>query len=131
MKRIQLSILIVAITGTLLLSGCVQSHHRTVTPTGRTTVVKQTTTQPVATTTTRPIIVTEAPPPARTETIPTAAPSQAHAWVPGYWTHTGSRWVWVAGHWEMRPRTAAIWVPGHWDKDPGDRGWVWTSGHWE
>ena len=45
-----------------------------------------------------------------------------------YWDD-GYLWVWVPGHYELRPRERAVWVRGHWDHT--DRGWVWTAGHWE
>lgn len=104
--------------GSLLLSGCVYSHHTAVVP------------APTATTTTRTVVVREAPPAPRTEVIG-VAPSEDHAWVPGYWTYSDNRWVWMPGHWERRPSTGATWVPGHWDKNADERGWVWTPGHWE
>jgi hypothetical protein len=37
--------------------------------------------------------------------------------------------VWVPGHWEVRPRAAAVWVEGHWSRTSG--GWRWTPGHWD
>jgi len=122
MKRIMLAISPLIVMGGLLTNGCV-SHHREV----------AVTTEPVTTTTTttrRTIVVTEEPPPPREE-VRTVAPSEAHVWVSGYWSYADGRWVWIPGHWELRPRTNAIWVPGHWDKDPSGKGWIWTSGYWE
>src|SRR5436190_4530300 len=74
------------------------------------------------------VIVTQAPPDPRLEVIG-VAPSTAHIWVRGYWVHRNGQYVWIAGHWELRPRPGAIWVPGHWDST--SRGWVLTPGHWQ
>ena len=122
MKRKMFGILPLIMGGGLVLSGCVHSHREPV-------VV--TTTEPVTTTrTTRMVVVTEEPPAPKTEVIG-IAPSEASVWVGGYWSYTDSRWVWVPGHWEMRPRVNAVWVPGHWDKNPDGKGWIWTPGYWE
>jgi hypothetical protein len=106
-------ILILSATGCVLLTGCV-STHREVVAEPRHEV----------------IIVREAPPAPRHEVIG-RAPDESHVWVEGYWTRSGHRWVWVPGHWELRPRASAVWVPGHWDKKIDGRGWVWTPGRWE
>jgi hypothetical protein len=119
MKKITFGILPV-IAG-VLLSGCASHHQETV----------WTTDQPVTTTrTTRTVVVNEAPPPAKVE-VETTSPGPTQSWIQGYWMHSGDRWVWVPGHWEMRPREGATWVSGHWDKDPASNGWVWTEGHWQ
>jgi hypothetical protein len=106
----------------VLLSGCASHHQEMV----------MTTDEPVTTTrTTRTVVVTETPPPAPKVEVEGPAPDTAHEWIPGYWLHSGANWVWIAGHWEARPRVGAVWVPGHWDKDPTGTTWVWTEGHWE
>ncbi|HWQ93760.1 MAG TPA: YXWGXW repeat-containing protein [Clostridia bacterium] len=74
-----------------------------------------------------PVLVAEAPPTAQIET-PTEAPSQAHVWVEGYWVYQNDRYIWIPGHWELRPRPNAVWVPGSWSNKSG--GWLWTPGHW-
>jgi hypothetical protein len=119
MKKITSGILPIVVSA--VLSGCA-SHHQEMT---------MTTYEPVTTTrTTRTVTVTQAPPAPRVE-VETTAPSPAHVWMQGYWMHVDNRWIWVPGHWEMRPREGAQWVPGHWDKDPVSNSWVWTDGRWQ
>ena len=111
---------ILPVVASVFLSGCV-SHHQAMIVTD----------EPVTTTrTTRTVVVNEPPPAPRVE-VEGAAPDTAHAWIPGYWMHTDSRWTWVPGHWESRPSVNAMWIPGHWEKDTSGTGWVWTAGHWE
>ncbi len=74
------------------------------------------------------VVVSEAPPPARPEII-APAPTVSHVWLKGYWTFQDGQWVWIPGHWEVRPRTGAVWAPGQWDRT--STGWIWTPGHWD
>jgi hypothetical protein len=80
--------------------------------------------------TTRTVVVTQEPPAPQTE-IEGPSPGTDQVWIQGYWSHVHGNWVWMPGHWELRPRTGAVWVAGHWDKDPDGKGWIWTAGHWE
>jgi hypothetical protein len=73
-------------------------------------------------------IIAQAPPEPRVE-APGAPPGSSYVWQSGYWLNQSGRWVWLPGHWEMRPSPGATWVPGHWDNTA--RGWVWTPGHWK
>src|SRR5256885_16853973 len=108
MKRAILRFLAVITAASFFATGC-YSHRVVATPSGE-------------------MVVVEAPPSPRHEVIG-IAPSASHVWVQGYWSHRHGRWVWVPGHWELRPRATATWVPGHWDQT--SRGWVWTPGHWD
>jgi hypothetical protein len=108
---------LIGLLGMLLLSGCVSHHKRVV-------VVHE----PVATVPSGDVIVTTEPPAPRREVIG-VAPSAQHVWVKGYWVYQNRHWVWVPGHWEVRPRAAAVWVEGHWSRTSG--GWRWTPGHWD
>ena len=74
------------------------------------------------------VVVTDAPPPVPQVEVIGAAPSPRHIWVPGYWSWTGRRYTWMAGHWEQRPRESANYTAGHWERTP--RGWVWYEGYW-
>lgn len=74
------------------------------------------------------IFVKEAPPPPRDEPPPPPAPSSEYKWVPGYWMSRDGRQEWVAGHWEMPPRTSATWVSPRWERR-GD-GYVFIEGYW-
>src|SRR2546429_7564974 len=117
MKRDVVRLVATGLLGAVVMTGCI-SHHR------RTVVVRET----VPVTPRGDVIVTTAPPSPRTEVIG-VAPSARHVWVKGYWMRQGDRWVWIPGHWEVRPRATAVWVEGHWDKT--SRGLEWTPGHWE
>jgi hypothetical protein len=109
MKQQALRIAIALGLGSFLLGGCASHQHVGVTPTGQ-------------------VVVTEAPPPARQEVV-TSSPGAQYIWVAGYWVHADDRWVWIPGHWQIRPTGVTNWVPGHWDKNIN--GWIWTPGHWE
>ena len=131
MKRNMIGILPLIVGGGLVLSGCASSHHE-LTPTGPPDATVQTTRTVVVTQqpSPPPLVVTEEPPPPRTEVVG-PPPGQTQVWIAGYWSFTDARWVWMPGHWEVRPRPSAIWVPGHWDANPEGKGWVWTQGYWE
>ncbi len=73
------------------------------------------------------IYVQAGPPAAIYETVP-AAPGPGYYWVPGYWTWSGYRYVWVHGRYAYPPYSGASWHPGHWAQTP--HGWVWKPGHW-
>ncbi len=82
------------------------------------------------------------PPPPLAEQQP-EAPNARAAWVPGYWTWTGSDWGWSAGFWRdeaiatpaprierpsARPAPNAIWIGGRWLVRAG--GFIWIDGRW-
>ena len=54
------------------------------------------------------------------------APSARHVWVPGKWTFSAGRLLWIDGYWAPPPRS--VWVPGHYEVRAGRR--VWVAGHW-
>ena len=68
------------------------------------------------------------PPPAPPAEVIGVAPSHRHAWVPGFHRWDGKAYVWVPGHFALKPRARAVWVPGHWERNP--HGWYWVDGHW-
>ena len=73
------------------------------------------------------VYVRTGPPPVRAEVVG-VAPGPGYVWVPGYYRHDGSAYVWVAGRWDRPPRARARWVPAHWERDR--RGWYFVEGHW-
>jgi hypothetical protein len=74
-------------------------------------------------------IAPNAPPPPLAETIP-PAPGPTVYWQPGHWGWTGSKWTWLAGHYENRPsQQMGMWVPGQWQQS--SNGYVWVDGHWQ
>ena len=73
------------------------------------------------------VYVRIAPPAPVVETVP-VAPSPRHVWVGGYHRWSGQDYVWVPGHYVVRPRRYSAWVPGHWSQHR--RGWYWVPGHW-
>src|SRR5262245_22721159 len=83
------------------------------------------TSAPVATTVAVPVttpvgqssIVVMQQPPALQQEVPTPRPSSSHVWVPGYWTWRNNRYEWMAGHWDVPPRSNATWVPPRWQPE--------------
>ena len=74
------------------------------------------------------IVVMQAPPAAQQE-VPTPRPSANHVWVAGYWTWRNNQYQWMAGHWDMPPRTGAVWVPPRWQ--PEGTSWRFYEGYWD
>jgi hypothetical protein len=74
------------------------------------------------------IVVMQAPPAAQQE-VPTPRPSTSHVWVPGYWTWRNNQYQWMAGHWEMPPRSGAVWIPPRWQ--PEGTSWRFYEGYWD
>ena len=74
------------------------------------------------------VVVVEAPPSEPVE-ISGVAPGPNHVWVPGHWSRSNDRWVWVSGRWEVRPSPTSAYVPGHWEKRDG--GYIWREGYWQ
>ena len=83
----------------------------------------------ITTTTPTPstVIVTQTPPALQQETV-LARPSAEHVWIPGYYTWRENRYVWIAGRWEMPPRTGAVWVAPRWERESG--GYRFYEGYW-
>ena len=75
------------------------------------------------------VVVTQAPPALQTE-VAQARPSSDHVWVPGYWTWRNNRYEWMAGHWEVPPRTNAVWVSPRWER-LADGSYRFYEGFWE
>ena len=69
-----------------------------------------------------------APPPNPRAEVIGVAPSGRHGWVGGFHRWDGKNYVWVPGHWTVRPRARVKWSPGHWERD--HRGWYWIEGAW-
>ena len=71
---------------------------------------------------------TQAPPENQRDVIP-SCPGSLTLWyfIDGHWAWRG-QWVWVAGHWRMRPHPGDIWLPGKWVQQ-GDV-YVWQGGNW-
>jgi hypothetical protein len=75
------------------------------------------------------VLVTQAPPALQQEVVQ-ARPSSDHIWIPGYWTWRNNRYEWMAGHWEMPPRTNAVWVTPRWER-LGDGSYRFYEGYWQ
>lgn len=73
-----------------------------------------------ATPTTTPgvYVITQAPPAPQPEAV-SVQPSSSHMWVPGYWTWRNNRYEWMAGHWEVPPRSNATWVAPRFERESG------------
>ncbi len=66
-------------------------------------------------------------PPPQAEVIP-PPPGSRYVWEPGHWHWDSRQYVWVAGHYIVRPPEYAHYEPGHWA--PRDGAWVWVPAHW-
>jgi len=75
-------------------------------------------------------IVRAEPPAVRYEMVPALPPDRAvrEHWQPGHWRWDGREYVWVPGHYAVRPRPGAVWVAHHWERRGA--GWVLIEGHW-
>lgn len=153
MKTLHASALALLASGAIaLLGGCdsePDSHVVSAPPPGTpgqtsTVVTTQTTTAPVTQTVAVPVqqqttytttqgqpantvIVTNAPPAAQAEVV-SARPGSDYVWVSGYWTWRDNRYEWMAGHWEVPPRTDSVWVPPHWVPENG--AYRFYEGYW-
>ena len=148
--RSSLSRAFLAVTGVILaavISGCAYepSSHvvsapppappaavTTATTTTPVVVTSGATSTPVTSTATTvapgTVVVTQAPPAVQQETV-LARPSAQHVWVPGYYTWRDNRYVWIAGRWEIPPRTDAVWVAPRWERESG--GYRFYEGYWQ
>lgn len=70
-----------------------------------------------------------APPPVRREVV-VARPYAGAVWVAGHydWRPRRADYVWVPGRWVRAPRANAVWVEPRWDRD-GD-GYAYYKGYW-
>lgn len=73
------------------------------------------------------VMISQAPPAPQPEAV-TARPSSSHVWVPGYWTWRNNRYEWMAGHWEVPPRSGATWVAPRWETESG--AYRFYEGYW-
>jgi hypothetical protein len=72
------------------------------------------------------VTVESAPPPPQVEVVP-VAPGPSYVWAPGYWGWNGA-WVWVGGHYVIRPHPHAVYVGPHWVRH--GHGYIWIGGSW-
>lgn len=73
------------------------------------------------------IVVVAPPPPIRQEVV-YARPSKNHVWVPGFWSWSHGRYVWIAGHYALPPRGRERWVEPRWEHRGNN--YVFIEGHW-
>lgn len=83
---------------------------------------------PVANAAPGTVIITQAPPAPQPEAV-TARPSSDHVWVPGYWTWRNNRYEWMAGHWDLPPRSGAKWIAPRWETENG--AYRFYEGYWD
>lgn len=60
--------------------------------------------------------------------VVTPPPSASAVWIPGYWAYDGSRYVWVAGHWEIPPPNCRTYVAPCWVYQGG--AYAYIPGSW-
>ena len=75
------------------------------------------------------VIIVGQPPEPRVEVIG-QAPGPDYFWIGGRWNYSGSRWVWLNGHFDRHPHfhPGGGWEAGHWEHRGGNS--VWHEGHW-
>jgi len=75
------------------------------------------------------VVIVGHPPQPRYETI-APSPGPEFFWIGGRWNYSGSRWMWMNGHYERHPHfhTGGGWEGGHWENRGGNS--VWHEGHW-
>jgi hypothetical protein len=73
------------------------------------------------------VYVQTAPPAPIYESVP-AVPGPGYAWVAGYWSWNGYRYVGVHGRYAYAPYGGAVWHAGRWAHGP--YGWYWRAGRW-
>ena len=75
-------------------------------------------------------VVRVAPPAPRYEVVHPLPPDRAarEHWIPGHWRWDGREYVWVPGHYAVRPRPGAVWVASRWERRGA--GWVFIDGRW-
>jgi hypothetical protein len=74
------------------------------------------------------VVITQAPPAPQPEAV-TARPSSDHVWIPGYWTWRNNRYEWMAGHWDLPPRSGSKWVAPRWQPENG--AYRFYEGYWD
>jgi hypothetical protein len=72
--------------------------------------------------------VATAPPPYPVEVI-VAAPSPQYVWVPGYYSYSGSTYVFIQGSYQIPPRGRTTYITGQWKQTP--KGYKRGRGHWK
>jgi hypothetical protein len=65
--------------------------------------------------------------PAEPYYVQPAPPYYGAVWIPGEWTWSGGRYVYVHGYY-THARAGHVWVRGSWYNN--GRGYVWHRGHW-
>jgi len=72
--------------------------------------------------------VQQAPPPSQID-VRGPQPGPAMAFIPGFWSWTGSSYNWNEGRWVPIPAGYTHWVPGRWVQN--QLGWYYLRGYWE
>ena len=70
----------------------------------------------------------QAPPPSQID-VRGPQPGPAMAFLPGFWSWTGSSYNWNEGRWVPIPAGYVRWVPGRWVQN--QFGWYFLRGYWE
>ncbi len=108
-----LKIALMAVTGSMLLGGCVYRERVVYREPGSGAVEGE-------------VIVTEAPPPPIVEEV-AIAPGPGFIWVGGCWIWHG-HWVWSHGRWARPPHRGAVWMAPRYVYRGGAH--VWIRGGW-
>lgn len=66
--------------------------------------------------------------PAMQQEVVQVRPSSQHVWIAGYWTWRNERYEWMAGHWEMAPRSNSAWVAPRWERNGSS--YTFYEGYW-
>jgi hypothetical protein len=118
-----LKVSLVAVTGSLLVTGCVVRDRGYYAPPPPVAYAPP----PAQVVAPGEVVVATDPPPLIQEPYP-AVTRPGFVWVRGSWVWRGNHWVWSRGRWEHPPRADAAWVDGRYEVRGGVR--VYVGGGW-
>lgn len=59
------------------------------------------------------------------------APGPGYVFVPGYYSWSGAKFIWVGQAWAVPPIAGAQWIEPQWQFDNGSNEWTMQEGYWQ